>query len=79
MRDHGTGQRNRFPSRRANGHVNQEPTRYAENARAMTQIFNKFWSRRSEAAWPISAAPNPIMIPLDLAGLRRGLARLFVP
>jgi hypothetical protein len=50
MRDHGTGQRNRFPSRRANGHVNQEPTRYAENARAMTQIFNKFWSRRSEAA-----------------------------
>jgi hypothetical protein len=25
--------------------------------------------------WPVSAAPNPIMIPLDLAGLRRGLAR----
>jgi len=24
--------------------------------------------------WPVSAAPNPIMIPLDLAGLRRGLA-----
>src|SRR6516162_3127004 len=50
MRDHGTRQRYRLSSRPVNAHANQEPTRYAENAQAMTRTFNKFWSRCSEAA-----------------------------
>ena len=43
-------QRYRLSSRPVNARANQEPTRYAENAQAMTQSFNKFWSRCSEAA-----------------------------
>ena len=50
MRDHGTRQRYRLSPRPVNARVNQEPTRYAENAQAMTQTFNEFWSRCSEAA-----------------------------
>jgi hypothetical protein len=50
MRDHGTGQRYRLCSRSVDARVNQEPTRYAENAKAMAQTFNQFWSRCSEAA-----------------------------
>jgi len=52
MRDHGTRQRYRLSSRPVVARVNQEPKRYAEDAQAMTQTFNKFRSRRSEAALP---------------------------
>jgi len=49
MRDHGTRQRYRLSSPPVNARANQEPTRYAEDAQAITQTFNKFWSRSSEA------------------------------
>ena len=74
MRDHGTRQRHRLCSRSVDARVNQGPTRYAEHTQTMTQTFNKFGPAVARPLWPVSAAPNPIMIPLDLAGLRRGLA-----
>ena len=39
--------------------------------------LTKCRSRKSEAASPIGAAPNATLRWLDLAGLRRGLARLY--
>ena len=72
MRDHGTRQRYRLSSPPVNARANQEPTRYAEDAQAITQTFNKFWSRSSEA---VSARQRCSQCHHDTLRSRRSEAR----
>src|SRR6516165_8423871 len=72
MRDHGTRQRYRLSSPPVTARANQEPTRYAEDAQAITQTFNKFWSRSSEA---VSARQRCSQSDHDTLRSRRSEAR----
>ena len=52
-------------------------TRYGDRERDLPRplTFTKFGPAKARPLHHVDAAPNPTLIPLNLAGLRRGLAR----